>query len=557
MLTVYSAHGSPGASTTALYLAAHWASTGQEVLLLEADPAGGSLSHHLGIQFTPGSASFVASGLPVAGVNLIDHSQDVLFNNLHVMPSTSSPAGARGIVAWFAQHAGELRDVSEREMAVIIDGGRITADSAVADLAAHAAGVVVVARGDSAPTSLEHIGSLLSEEAGGEGTERCAVTIGDSPLSAEEWREKSDVTFCGSIREFSAMTGDLSAFLNRNKRKSKRWRVSLEEVAEQLLPFAKPPESGVVRAPRSAPVAAEAAAAPPPPAVPSEAPGVHAHDSGGDGHDAEAVAAVAPGAGQAQSPPLPVTPPPVAEQPPQFEVQPPVSPPGYVEAQQPQPAHGEGAPPVHTPEPAYYEAPPAAPEPVYTSHPEMPVPVYQPPPVAEPPPQYEQPPAPPPAYHEPSPAPSGHGPPGAAPPAYDQPPPATPPAYGQPPPAAPPVYGQPPPAAPDRPHAAVPSPGYHEPPPAPPAHGQPPAPPATPGYPVPQQQEVDHRHPATQEPTAPQQPPAPPPYPHPAAAEPPVAPSEIAPSGSFRDWAARLHGQVPQGTAGTGGGDVS
>lgn len=107
---------------------------------------------------------------------------------------------------------------------------------------------------------------------------------------------------------------------------------------------------------------------------------------------------------------------------------------------------------------------------------------------------------------------------------------------------------------------AVPSPAYHEPPPAPPAHGQPPAPPATPGYPVPQQQEVDHRHPAAQHPSDPQQhqaAPPPPAYPHPEAAEPPAAPSEIAPSGSFRDWAARLHGPVPQGTAGAGQGDVS
>ena len=100
MLVVYSAHGSPGASTTAVYLAAQWAASGNEVLLVEADPGGGSLSHNLGIQFTPGLASFVAAGLDISGGNLIDHSQDVLFNNLHVMPSTSSPTGARQIVKW-------------------------------------------------------------------------------------------------------------------------------------------------------------------------------------------------------------------------------------------------------------------------------------------------------------------------------------------------------------------------------------------------------------------------------------------------------------------------
>ena len=200
MLTVYSAHGSPGASTTAMYLAAQWASTGTEVLLIEADSGGGSLSHHLGIQFTPGSASFVAAGLTVSGGNLIDHSQDVLFNNLHVMPSTSSPTGAREIVRWWDERAGELCAISETEMAVIVDAGRITADSVAADLTAHAAGAVVVARGDSSPTGLEHIAAMLSAEACGAGVERFVVTVGDSPLSAEEWREKCDITLAGSIQ---------------------------------------------------------------------------------------------------------------------------------------------------------------------------------------------------------------------------------------------------------------------------------------------------------------------------------------------------------------------
>ena len=197
MLTVYSAHGSPGASTTALYLAAQWASTGTEVLLIEADPGGGSLSHHLGIQFAPGTASFVASGLPVRTGSLIDHSQDVLFSNLHVMPLTSSPTAARDIAKWFAARAGELRDVSENDMAVIIDGGRITADSAGADLTRFAAGVVVVAHGDSSRASLEHLGSLLDGETCGDSVERCVMTVGQSPLNEGEWLGTCDLTFCG------------------------------------------------------------------------------------------------------------------------------------------------------------------------------------------------------------------------------------------------------------------------------------------------------------------------------------------------------------------------
>ena len=144
MLTVYSTQGSPGASTTAMHLAANWASEGREVLLIEADPAGGSLSHNLGIQFTPGSASFVASGLPILSNHLIDHAQDVLFENLHVMPAPASPTGARGIFNTFAEFSENLRTISENEMAVIIDGGRMTADTAASALTTGATGVVVV-----------------------------------------------------------------------------------------------------------------------------------------------------------------------------------------------------------------------------------------------------------------------------------------------------------------------------------------------------------------------------------------------------------------------------
>ena len=498
MLTVYSALGSPGASTTAMYLAAQWASTGTEVLLIEADPGGGSLSHHLGIQFTPGSASFVASGLTVSGGNLIDHSQDVLFNNLHVMPSTSSPTGAREIVRWWDERAGELRAISEAEMAVIVDGGRITADSVAAELAVHAAGVVVVARGDSSPTGLEHIGSLLSAEACGDGVERCVVTVGDSPLSAEEWRERCDITFAGSIKEFAEVTGDLTAFLDRNKRKAKKWRVSLEEVAGKLLLYAKPPASGVSRSRRPAAAAEEPPAkeepAPPPPAA------AEPHEDGAahEVHDEAPVAGT-----YAEAPPQPgpyygtpaeayghASPPPDD---PYYQTAP-ASP--YATAPPPPPAYQQYPPEG---QPAYFESPPASPE--QLSY-ETPLPVYEPPPAAHEPPHpqqpgYRMPPellavdqqqevAPPwaPLPQEQSPYPQQ---------AY-QPHPELPPPYQQ----APQV---PPPSHPVLPAAA---------PPAPTAHVE-----------------------------------APPP------------PPDLAPSGSFRDWATRLHGQAPHGTSNSGHGGAS
>ena len=243
MLTVYSTHGSPGASTTAMHLAAHWASTGREVLLIEADPAGGSLSHNLGIQFTPGSASFVASGLPALSNHLIDHAQDVLFENLHVMPAPASPAGAHGIFRTFANSAESLRTISENEIAVIIDGGRIITDTAGSDLTTGAAGVLVVCRDNSQLSSLKLLKDVLAAGPDGDGPQGSAVTIGKSPMDEQEWRESYGLTFCGAIENVADMSADLSAFLNRSKRKSKKWRISLEQVGENLYPYAQPPAS--------------------------------------------------------------------------------------------------------------------------------------------------------------------------------------------------------------------------------------------------------------------------------------------------------------------------
>ncbi|MYC45756.1 MAG: hypothetical protein F4X49_09405 [Acidimicrobiia bacterium] len=397
MLTIYSAHGSPGASTTALYLAAQWASTGTEVLLIEADPGGGSLSHHLGVQFTPGSASFVASGLPVQGGNLIDHSQDVLFSNLHVMPLTSSPTGARQIVKWLGERAGDLRDVAEAEMAVIIDGGRITADSASADLTTFAAGVAVVARGDSSPSSLEHLGTLLSPDVCGDAVERCVVTVGDSPLSEEDWLERCDMTFCGAIRETEGVRGDLAAFLDRNKRKSKRWRVSLEQAAGRLLPMAKPAKGGV-RPPSAAAPAEEtsageepAPAAPPPPAVAQVEPAYRPAPEVQDG---------LPAGTEFPAQPDPYHASPAAaygDVPPQFDPHYPQAPVPPFGAPPAPDEYGQYPPGLYDPyvEP-YGEQPPEPPEHVYHEAPppfyEAPLPVYQPPQ----PPQPQQPPPPPP-----------------------------------------------------------------------------------------------------------------------------------------------------------------
>ena len=514
MLTVYSTQGSPGASTTAMHLAAHWASEGREILLIEADPAGGSLSHNLGIQFTPGSASFVASGLPVQSNHLIDHAQDVLFENLHVMPAPASPTGARGIFNTFADFSEDLRTISENEMAVIIDGGRVTADTAASGLTTSAAGVMVVCRNNNQLPSLEDLRDVLAANHGGDGPQGCSVAVGKSPMSPEEWQENCGLTFCGSIEIVPDMATDLSAYLARSKRKSKKWRASLEEVGEKLYPYAQPPVSNRPRRPA-------AAAAPPDTEV-----------SGDAGQATPAAAATfdpaaQDPAGYGQAPPI--APP---EGFPDYGQAPPMAPvpqPGYgqshylpptgwpADTQSPSgPGYGE-APPMAPPEgfPAYGQpTPPLHPPAQYPSHP-----YEQPPGTYEQPPTYEQQPG---TYEQQ--------------PAYEQQPqhPTQPGTYQQ----QPGTYEQQPgpyeqqPQYPTQPGTYEQQPpGTYEQQPTYGAHEQPQYP-AQPGT---------YEQPAAQ-PEPPAQEAA---HPQPPETESPPRPN-MKPTGSFRDWAVKLHGSNAQ-----------
>ncbi len=248
MLTVYSTYGSPGASTTAIYLAAQWASSGRQVLLIETDAAAGSLSQKLGIQFTPGTASFMAAGKPVTAASLVEHAQDVLFNDFHVMPTPSSPSGARTVAEKFARFGEELRDISDSEMGIIVDGGRLTPEARTSELTTCAAAVLVVTRDNAQVPSLEHLQGALVTEASEPGPLGLVTAIGSSPLSDDEWHANHGLTFVGSVDLSSERGTDLSMFMARGKRKSRKLRGSLEKLADRLYEFAHPASAAAPRA---------------------------------------------------------------------------------------------------------------------------------------------------------------------------------------------------------------------------------------------------------------------------------------------------------------------
>ena len=365
MLTVYSTEGAPGASTTAMHLASRWASAGREVLLVELDPAGGSLSHNLGIQFTPGSASFVASGMPILSNHLIDHAQDVLFENLHVMPAPASPTGARGIFSTFADFALDLRAISENELAVVIDGGRLRAETVASALTTEAAGVALVCRSNSQLSDLDDLAKVLAASSG-HGPQGLAVSVGKPPMDPDEWREAHGLDFCGAIEIVPGVANDLSAYLARGKRRSKKWQNSLDKVAEKLYPYAHPPPSGATQRGR--------------PAVTTDTTDTDAAE-GSDAPDSEAAPAEA-SAGHEQAPTAPVglTP----------DHTMPKAPVPVAAYDQPQPGH--------EPRPAY-DQPHYLPPSTWAGSYEQAPPPYQQAPYEQPQPSYEQ--APPPYQQAP------------------------------------------------------------------------------------------------------------------------------------------------------------
>ena len=240
MLTVYSTNGSPGASTVAIYLAAQWASDDRQVLLVEADPAGGSLSQKLGMQYTPGTASFIAADKPATTDNLIEHAQDVLFSGLHLMPAPPSPAGASSIAEALYDLGDELRDVSESGTAVIIDAGRLNGAARTSQLATCASAVLVVSREGSQISSLEHLGGVLVNDAGLAGPLGMALCVGSSSLSKDEWKEHFGLNYVGGLELTLSATTDLSVFMAKGKRKARKLLSGLSKAGDALWEFACP-----------------------------------------------------------------------------------------------------------------------------------------------------------------------------------------------------------------------------------------------------------------------------------------------------------------------------
>lgn len=161
MLTILcSAKGSPGATTSALALAAAWPGEAG-ALVIEADPAGGDL----GIRLRPrGGAIPTTPTVATLAADAREADSDVtakaiaLNETIRVVPGFQSPAQGRGLTALWSTFAGVLQ---RSETDTLVDIGRLTLESVTMPLVDVADVIVVVV----SPTiaSLVHARELATQ----------------------------------------------------------------------------------------------------------------------------------------------------------------------------------------------------------------------------------------------------------------------------------------------------------------------------------------------------------------------------------------------------------
>jgi MinD-like ATPase involved in chromosome partitioning or flagellar assembly len=242
IFAIGSLHGSPGATTLALGLAAAWpTAVGRDRLVVEADPDGGVLAARFGSLRADRTLADLAASLTVrrsfTADRLFEHTRTVG----ETMPVLVAPPSADETHR--ALHtAGEMLAAglaSAGDLDALVDVGRITARSPAAPLARRAVVTVLVVR----PT-FEEVASLTARvgELRRTGIDPSLVVVGSRPYEPHEVADAAGLPLLGVIPEDPSAAAGVNGApgTDRRLRRSIFWR-SLHELASQLPRFAAPP----------------------------------------------------------------------------------------------------------------------------------------------------------------------------------------------------------------------------------------------------------------------------------------------------------------------------
>ena len=230
VIALASVKASPGVTTSLLALAATWPDQ-RPVLLVDADPDGGSLAARTGLPTEPGLASLAAAARRTLRAGELDRHTQPLPGGL---PAVVGPADAEHASRALELLGGPLATVlrSQEDRDVLVDCGRLRASSPSGPLAAAADVLVVVAR--PRLDELQHLRPALPRLVAA-GARPALLLVGDGPYPPGEVAAALDVPVLEALPHDPAAADQLSG---QRRRAGRLERTALlraaRTVAEQL-----------------------------------------------------------------------------------------------------------------------------------------------------------------------------------------------------------------------------------------------------------------------------------------------------------------------------------
>jgi hypothetical protein len=235
-----SVKASPGVTTSLLALAATWPAS-RRLLLVEADPDGGSLAARTDLPSEPGLTSLAAAARRTLGSGELDRHTQPLPGGL---PALVGPADAdhasRALQIVGERLVTELRRDPGRD--VLVDCGRLRASSPAAPMAAGADVLVLVAR--PRLDELQHLRPALSRLTAA-GAHPALLLVGDRPYPPAEVAHALRVQVLATLPHDPAAADLLSGQQRRGGRLERTALLrAARAVAEQLATTASPDDGG-------------------------------------------------------------------------------------------------------------------------------------------------------------------------------------------------------------------------------------------------------------------------------------------------------------------------
>ena len=226
-----SAHGSPGATTTALAIAATWPEH-RRCLLVEADPFGGVIAARYGLGDSPGLSSLAALARRGLDDDVVWQHAQQLPGGIPILVGPPTAEEAHAVLRDLAPILAEWA-VAQAEVDVIVDCGRISPGSPMVRAKTEADTVLVVTR-----PSIDQLRPAAARSAAltSAGVRSALLLVGDHPYGPDEVAATLGVDVAGVIawdpRTAAVLTGSHGAV--RDLRRSRLVRSAATLAAELI-----------------------------------------------------------------------------------------------------------------------------------------------------------------------------------------------------------------------------------------------------------------------------------------------------------------------------------